>query len=314
MLVVHTSRAELYGRLWCVYEVNESARSDVPPFGAMSMRYMMKTAAGLVLAGDGSFSEEALRVDTRTAQCWSQSDAQMIRAEVERAGGFDKLNNDILAFRSKSFQATVSMFQEFQEWFQAFKDRDADDSLTFIVTAIQKAAQYVGLQCLLPLAEAAGDRRTCAAIAAEAVELSRHFNGSGFQLPPSVPPPPRYDPARVSRMVDPEDKEQVLIELRTIDVKGRFGGMMVGLLEMSAGGTGAAEGHPRTPAEMVKKTFREWDSDGSGTIEKKELVRVLMRLSPSFTEDALNELFMFADKNADGVLDYEEFVDFVMQA
>eukprot|EP00933_Yihiella_yeosuensis_P012583 TRINITY_DN12144_c0_g1_i3.p1 TRINITY_DN12144_c0_g1~~TRINITY_DN12144_c0_g1_i3.p1 ORF type:complete len:102 (+),score=15.62 TRINITY_DN12144_c0_g1_i3:276-581(+) len=72
MLVIHTSRAELYGLLWCVYEVNGAEGSTVTPTSSMPMRYMLETTKRF------AESDDALAVTTETAECWSPDDATTV--------------------------------------------------------------------------------------------------------------------------------------------------------------------------------------------------------------------------------------------
>lgn len=64
-------------------------------------------------------------------------------------------------------------------------------------------------------------------------------------------------------------------------------------------------------ASKLKELFRQFDSDQSSVITREKLTTVLKALNPSFTEAELDALFEVADKNKDGVIQYEEFVDFI---
>mmetsp|Transcript_68550 Transcript_68550/g.135516 ORF Transcript_68550/g.135516 Transcript_68550/m.135516 type:complete len:197 (+) Transcript_68550:35-625(+) len=63
--------------------------------------------------------------------------------------------------------------------------------------------------------------------------------------------------------------------------------------------------------EKMINPFRKLDTDGSGTICRKELALVLRRLDPGFTDEELDMLLGSLDHNGDGQLDYLEFVLFV---
>lgn len=64
-------------------------------------------------------------------------------------------------------------------------------------------------------------------------------------------------------------------------------------------------------AQQLKTIFRDFDQDKHSTIPKEKLVDVLRKLDDSFTDEELDCLFEQADKNGDGVIQYEEFVDFI---
>lgn len=70
------------------------------------------------------------------------------------------------------------------------------------------------------------------------------------------------------------------------------------------------------PLEMkvqkIKNQFNEWDTAKTGWISRDELKSVMQRLAPQMTEAQLEMLFDGIDKNKDGKLQYEEFVDWVL--
>merc|ERR1719160_186633 len=63
---------------------------------------------------------------------------------------------------------------------------------------------------------------------------------------------------------------------------------------------------------QIKASFKEFDADKSATISREKLTSVLKALDPSFTDEELDLLFEHADKNKDGVIQYDEFLDFLM--
>eukprot|EP00929_Paragymnodinium_shiwhaense_P044755 TRINITY_DN22944_c0_g1_i3.p1 TRINITY_DN22944_c0_g1~~TRINITY_DN22944_c0_g1_i3.p1 ORF type:complete len:552 (-),score=136.98 TRINITY_DN22944_c0_g1_i3:54-1709(-) len=109
MLVIHTSKAEIYNRLWCVYEVNEAREADVQPVAAVSMGYLMKCMQDL----DGF---DDLKVNTEEAICFSKEDAERITQKVLDGGGFEILNSKIWEFRCSSFARMEKTFQQFIQW------------------------------------------------------------------------------------------------------------------------------------------------------------------------------------------------------
>eukprot|EP00746_Dinoflagellata_sp_MGD_P006561 gnl/MRDRNA2_/MRDRNA2_112867_c0_seq1.p1 gnl/MRDRNA2_/MRDRNA2_112867_c0~~gnl/MRDRNA2_/MRDRNA2_112867_c0_seq1.p1 ORF type:complete len:496 (-),score=102.05 gnl/MRDRNA2_/MRDRNA2_112867_c0_seq1:149-1561(-) len=64
-------------------------------------------------------------------------------------------------------------------------------------------------------------------------------------------------------------------------------------------------------AAKLKAKFIEFDTDKAHTISRTKLNSVLSGLDPTFTQEELNALFDTADKNQNGVIEYEEFIDFV---
>jgi len=316
MLVVHTSRAELYGRLWCVFEVNVAQSHNVCANAAMSMHYLGRTATRVEAQG-----QETLRVDTANAECWSKDDAEMIKEKVRQGGGFGPLNAEIFNFRSAALLASMNTFMAFKEWTETYKaDSVANgETLNFLSNAVRAAGRFVGLHCLLGPVEAAGDEETCSRIIGEARDLALYFSGDGFSVPPGAPPPPMFHPERVGMIPTDLDDESVLCLLRGPEegfgAKGSasMGCMMVGLLEMGAGGTADMKegGVELDPLTHVKMAFRLWDKDGSGTIAEGELCEVLKQLNPSFTDEELQAMFEAADANRDGLVDFSEFVDWI---
>eukprot|EP00929_Paragymnodinium_shiwhaense_P000471 TRINITY_DN100710_c0_g1_i1.p1 TRINITY_DN100710_c0_g1~~TRINITY_DN100710_c0_g1_i1.p1 ORF type:complete len:778 (-),score=210.83 TRINITY_DN100710_c0_g1_i1:440-2773(-) len=60
----------------------------------------------------------------------------------------------------------------------------------------------------------------------------------------------------------------------------------------------------------LKTAFALWDEDGNGTITGEELGSVLCKLG-NFSEKDVQNILVQADKNGDGVLDYQEFVEWL---
>jgi len=57
----------------------------------------------------------------------------------------------------------------------------------------------------------------------------------------------------------------------------------------------------------VRETFVHWDNDGSGSITRTELSQIFKQLGLS--EDAIDKLFVSIDKNKDGQIDLQEFMN-----
>eukprot|EP00971_Amphidinium_carterae_P322337 6406596-Amphidinium_carterae.1 len=108
MLAVHTTREDLYSRLWCVYEV-ASARKErgVEVWAAFSEPYVAQTLDCMRVyreAGfDGASCKRAASVacSTASAKCSSKADMQRIISEVNKV--------------EKGFHALDALIQDFRE-------------------------------------------------------------------------------------------------------------------------------------------------------------------------------------------------------
>jgi pyruvate/2-oxoglutarate dehydrogenase complex dihydrolipoamide acyltransferase (E2) component len=72
-----------------------------------------------------------------------------------------------------------------------------------------------------------------------------------------------------------------------------------------------SEKHPAATAADMRAAFRVFDKDGSGTLSADEMTAILTRKDGGHAlalEDAKKLIARF-DKNGDGVLDFEEFVE-----
>lgn len=64
----------------------------------------------------------------------------------------------------------------------------------------------------------------------------------------------------------------------------------------------------------IKEIFVKWDLDKSGGIEEEELAAIMNELNPCMTKDIAKRLFTVADVNKDGVIDYDELVEFLFDS
>merc|ERR1719478_1682204 len=65
--------------------------------------------------------------------------------------------------------------------------------------------------------------------------------------------------------------------------------------------------------DCVRAVFRLWDRNGDGLITFKELKGVLSKTCPSMPARQVDTLCMHLDKNKDGSIDYDEFLDFLFK-
>jgi hypothetical protein len=61
-------------------------------------------------------------------------------------------------------------------------------------------------------------------------------------------------------------------------------------------------------AAELRESFSHMDANGDGTVTKDELKQLLEGLGESTTPEVVDEMMKLADKNNDGVVDFEEFV------
>mmetsp|Transcript_17792 Transcript_17792/g.40045 ORF Transcript_17792/g.40045 Transcript_17792/m.40045 type:complete len:219 (+) Transcript_17792:3-659(+) len=64
-------------------------------------------------------------------------------------------------------------------------------------------------------------------------------------------------------------------------------------------------------SEKVLEAFRSWDVQGQGTIGRKQLIKILQRLTPQVTESDLEVLFVAAGADAGGGVKYNDFISYL---
>lgn len=64
--------------------------------------------------------------------------------------------------------------------------------------------------------------------------------------------------------------------------------------------------------EEKKEAFRVFDKDGNGFISAAELRHVMTNLGEKMTDKDVEEMIAEADINADGMVNYEEFIKMMM--
>jgi calmodulin len=60
--------------------------------------------------------------------------------------------------------------------------------------------------------------------------------------------------------------------------------------------------------DMIRMAFRVLDRDGSGTIKSTAFKHLMTHIGDKLSEEEVDMLIQEADKDGDGVLNYEEFV------
>jgi len=92
MIGVHTTTAELYGRKWCVLEMDEALANKVKITPAFSTAYQKKALSGDIV----------MEVDTEKAECGKPSDEERINKLIlAKEGGFTRLNKVVEEIRQK---------------------------------------------------------------------------------------------------------------------------------------------------------------------------------------------------------------------
>lgn len=59
--------------------------------------------------------------------------------------------------------------------------------------------------------------------------------------------------------------------------------------------------------DELREAFKVFDCDGNGFISREELAKVMKNIGEDLSEDDLTEMITEADKNGDGVIDFQEF-------
>lgn len=119
MFVVHTTKADLYDRLWCVYELDEALerKGKVTVEAILSEEYkkqIIRRYCSVRRAGgnheDGLKAVGAV-VMTARAAC-SQKDMKMLMKQIfKKKGGFNRLDAVIKEFRATFLKECVKVYE-----------------------------------------------------------------------------------------------------------------------------------------------------------------------------------------------------------
>ena len=66
------------------------------------------------------------------------------------------------------------------------------------------------------------------------------------------------------------------------------------------------------PNEDIRQAFRLFDNDGSGQVSAAEFRKTLTTLGEQMSEEEVDEMMAVLDKDGDGNLNYEEFLQFIV--
>ena len=103
-------------------------------------------------------------------------------------------------------------------------------------------------------------------------------------------------------------KEELKKMITDIDADGSGQIEFPEFLEMMTGKMGEKD-----TKEEINKVFKLFDDDSTGKISFKNLKRVAKELGENMTDDELKEMMDWADKDGDGVLNEDEFINAVMR-
>lgn len=65
----------------------------------------------------------------------------------------------------------------------------------------------------------------------------------------------------------------------------------------------------RTEEEEMRQAFKVFDLDGNGYIDARELKMTMCNLGENLSDKDIKHMMKLADKNGDGRIDYEEFIN-----
>lgn len=147
MGAIHTMKEDLYGRLWCVHEVDVASRtSDIVVGAAMSDEYEAELRRRFELAQEFRLPKqdclEAAGISTHTirAKCGKAGDEEYLFQEILREGGFERLDKVVGEFRMREalpdqlieLQQEVEHTQMEEELESKFRNPAREDVALFV--------------------------------------------------------------------------------------------------------------------------------------------------------------------------------------
>jgi len=115
MVAIHTTKEDLYLRLWCVHEIDEALAEGKPIGVAMSDQYVEDVVRRLKVYLEAGLSSEeclhasAIKTTTIRARCGNVSDEEMIIKQISsKSGGFSHVDSNIEKFRRSMLPDEVS--------------------------------------------------------------------------------------------------------------------------------------------------------------------------------------------------------------
>lgn len=84
-------------------------------------------------------------------------------------------------------------------------------------------------------------------------------------------------------------------------------GLIIEAVGLQRGGSAPGDIH------KIQDAFRKWDVNGDGCITENELLQVIQKLDMRFSAKQVRQMFLAADLNNDGVINYDEFVQWLFK-
>lgn len=70
--------------------------------------------------------------------------------------------------------------------------------------------------------------------------------------------------------------------------------------------------HQKTDEFLLRKVFKEFDTNNSGFLSINDLAAMMVRLDIPMERKYINSIFLHLDSNDNGFIEFEEFVHFVL--